>query len=257
MIKRSRLPLLTTLAVLFFFYAPLVVMGVYSFNSGKRSNAWKGFTWENYTTLFDNRDLMDAVTRTLIVAVFATVISTVIGTTAAFALHYWKGKLQLTHYNLVYAPLIIPEILMGTSILLFFLALNINLGYFTIIVSHVTFCISYVAMVVLGRLQDFDFSLIEVARDLGANQVQAVTKILLPLIAPGILAGSLLAFTLSMDDFMCSFFVSGPNTDTLPIYIWSVIKNKGSSQVNALSVLLICVTFLIVFISQRLTGGKK
>ena len=146
---------------------------------------------------------------------------------------------------------------MGMSLLLFFVAIGVHLGLFSIFLAHVTFCISYVAMVVLARLQDFDFSIIEAAQDLGASWWQATWRVLLPLIMPGIAAGALLAFTLSIDDFVISFFVAGPGSTTLPIRIYSMIKHGSPPLINALSTLLLLVTFAMVWISQHLTQEKQ
>ncbi|OQA29321.1 MAG: Inner membrane ABC transporter permease protein YdcV [Verrucomicrobia bacterium ADurb.Bin345] len=145
---------------------------------------------------------------------------------------------------------------MGMSLLLFFVASGVQLGLFTIFLAHTTFCISYVAMVVLARLQDFDFSVIEAAQDLGAGWWTTATRVLLPLLAPGIAAGALLAFTLSVDDFVISFFVAGPGSTTLPIRIYSMIKHGSPPLINALSTILLVVTFAAVSISQRLTKEK-
>jgi spermidine/putrescine transport system permease protein len=164
--------------------------------------------------------------------------------------------LQDAHYLLVYAPLVVPEILMGISLLLFFVALGADLGYPTIVVAHVTFCVSYVAMVVLGRLQDFDWALVEAARDLGADTWTAARRIVLPLLAPGIAAGALLAFTLSVDDFVITFFVAGPGTTTLPLRIYSMIKHGSPPLINALSTLLLAATTAAVWFSQRLLKEK-
>jgi spermidine/putrescine transport system permease protein len=142
---------------------------------------------------------------------------------------------------------------MGISLLLFFAALKLELGLFTIFLAHVTFCISYVAMVVLGRLQDFDYAIVEAAQDLGAGWWTTLWRVLLPLLMPGIVAGGLLAFTLSIDDFVITFFVAGPGSTTLPIRIYSMIKHGSPPLINALSSILLLVTFLAVFFSQRLT----
>jgi len=151
----------------------------------------------------------------------------------------------------------VPEILMGISLLLFFAAAGMELGLFSIFLSHVTFCISYVALVILGRLQDFDFSIIEAAQDLGANWWTTTWKVLIPLLAPGIIAGGLLAFTLSIDDFVITFFVAGPGSTTLPIRIYSMIKHGSPPLINALSSILLVVTFVAVWLSQRLTGETQ
>jgi spermidine/putrescine transport system permease protein len=173
-------------------------------------------------------------------------------TLAAFALHRYRSRLQMVHYGMIYSPLIVPDILMGMSLLLFFVALKVKLGLFTIFIAHVTFCLSYVTMVVLSRLQDFDFSLIEAAQDLGANGWTAFRRILLPLIMPGIAAGGLLAFTLSLDDFVITFFVSGPGSTTLPIHIYSMMKHGAPAVINALSVILLLITFVLVSASRTM-----
>ena len=179
------------------------------------------------------------------------------GTIAAFALYKYKTKLQIGHNILIYFPLVIPDILMGISLLLFFVSLKIGLGLFTIFLAHVTFSMSYVAMVVLGRFQDFDYSIMEAALDLGATWWTAVRKIMIPYLMPGIAAGGLLAFTLSLDDFVITFFVSGPDSTTLPLYIYSMMRHGSPSVINALSVLMVAFTFIVVFISKKLLEAKE
>ena len=256
--NRSRVPLYTTLAILLFFYLPIVVLVVNSFNASRFGGTWDGWTLKWYAKLFTQRDIWLALKNTLLVAVGATAGSVVLGTTAAFALHrYGKSRLQRIHYSLIYTPLVVPEILMGISLLLFFVAIGAELGLFTIFLAHVTFCTSYVAMVVLARLQDFDFSIIEAAQDLGAGWWTTTWKVLLPLLAPGIAAGGLLAFTLSIDDFVISFFVAGPGSTTLPIRIYSMIKFGSPPLINALSTLLLVVTFTLVALSQHLTERRR
>jgi len=253
-VKRSVIPLLTTLFVLVFFYLPIVVLVVNSFNASRFGGTWEGSTLEWYRMLFRETSVWRALRNTLIIAVGATFASVVLGTTAAFALHRYHTRLQRLHYTLIYTPLVVPEILMGMSLLLFFVAAGFELGLFTIFLAHTTFCISYVAMVVLARLQDFDFSIIEAAQDLGAGWWTTAWRVLLPLLAPGLAAGGLLAFTLSIDDFVITFFVSGPGSTTLPVRIYSMIKHsKNMPMINALSAILLVVTFAAVWGSQRLT----
>lgn len=254
--KHSRLPLVTAILVLVFFYLPIVVLIVNSFNASRFSGAWEGFSFKWYVRLIHQREIWYAVRNTLIIAVAATVVSSVLGTTAAFALHRFSSRLQRVHYTLIYTPLVVPEILMGMSLLLFFVAAGVGLGLFTIFLAHVTFCVSYVTMVVLARLQDFDFSVIEAAQDLGANWWTAARRVLLPLLAPGIAAGALLAFTLSVDDFVITFFVAGPGSTTLPIRIYSMIKHGSPPLINALSTILLVVTFAAVSLSQRLAKER-
>jgi len=251
--KRNRLALLITVFVLIFFYLPILVLVINSFNASRFGSTWEGFSLRWYQRLWHEREIWLALENSLIIGVSATVLSVVLGTTAAFALHRYQSRLQRIHYTLIYTPLVVPEILMGISLLLFFSAIGLELGLFTIFLAHVTFCISFVALVVLGRLQDFDFSIVEAAQDLGANWWAACWKVLLPLLAPGIVAGGLLAFTLSIDDFVISFFVAGPGSTTLPIRIYSMIKHGSPPLINALSSILLLLTFLSVWLSQRLT----
>jgi spermidine/putrescine transport system permease protein len=252
--RRSHIPLLTTILVLVFFYLPVVVLVVNSFNASRFGGTWEGGTLAWYRLLFREASVWRALRNTLVIAVGATFASVVLGTTAAFALHRYQTRLQRLHYTLIYTPLVVPDILMGMSLLLFFVATGFQLGLFTIFLAHTTFCISYVAMVVLARLQDFDFSVIEAAQDLGAGWWSTTWRILLPLLAPGLAAGGLLAFTLSIDDFVITFFVAGPGSTTLPLRIYSMIKHsKNMPMINALSAILLLVTFAAVWGSQRLT----
>jgi spermidine/putrescine transport system permease protein len=251
-VKRSRFPLAVTWLLLAFFYLPIAVVVVNSFNGARFGGGFEGPTLDWYRRLFEHREIWPAVVNSLVIAVSATLISVVLGTTAAVALHRYRTRLQRLHYGLIYTPLVVPEILMGISLLLFFAAVGLELGLLSIFLAHVTFCVSYVAMVVLGRLQDFDDAVLEAAADLGAGWWTITWRILLPLLAPGILAGGLLAFTLSIDDFVISFFVAGPGSTTLPIRIYSMIKHGAPPLINALSTLLLVVTFVAVWLSQRL-----
>jgi len=255
--KRSRIPLAATIFCMVFFYIPILVLVVNSFNASRFGSVWGGFSLRWYAKLFEDRAVWYALRNTLLIAGGATLLSMILGSTAAFALHRYRSRLQDLHYTLVYTPLVVPEILMGMSLLLLFVSLKVQLGLFTIFLAHVTFCISYVAMVVLARLQDFDFAVVEAAQDLGAGWWAVLWRVMLPLLAPGILAGGLLAFTLSIDDFVITFFVAGPGSTTLPIQIYSMIKHGTPPMINALSTILLVVTFTIVVASQRLLEGKK
>ena len=227
-------------------------MILFSFNNSRFGGAWRGLTLKWYRLLWSQREIWEALQNTLIVAAGVTLVSVLLGTCAGFALHRYRGRLQAIHYGLVYTPLVIPDILMGISLLLFFLAIGMPLGLFSIFLAQTTFCISYVAMVILARLQDFDFAMIEAAQDLGANWKVTVQRVLVPLLAPGIAAGALLAFTLSIDDFVISFFVAGPGATTLPIRIYSMIKHGSPTLINALSAILLVVTFSAVWLAQKL-----
>jgi spermidine/putrescine transport system permease protein len=255
-VRRSRLPAIVTGLLLVFFYLPILVLVVNSFNASRFGGQWDGFTLDWYRRLAAHQEIWRALVNTLVIAFTATFTSMVLGTTAAVALHRYATRLQRFHYVLIYTPLVVPEILVGISLLLFFAAIGLELGLFTIYLAHVTFCVSYVAMVVLGRLQDFDDSVLEAAQDLGAGWWTTTWKVLIPLLAPGILAGGLLAFTLSIDDFVITFFVAGPGSTTLPIRIYSMIKHGSPPLINALSTLLLALTFVAVALSQRFTEDR-
>jgi spermidine/putrescine transport system permease protein len=256
-VRRSRFPIAVTVLVLAFLYLPIVILVVNSFNPARFSSRWEGFSLTWYAKLFQSPEIWAAVKNTAIIAVSVTAVSVLLGTAAAYALHrFGASRLQRVHYTLIYQPLVVPEILMGISLLMAFVAAGVPLGLFTIFLAHVTFCTSYVAMTVLGRLQDFDFSVIEAARDLGASPWQSTRKILIPMLMPGIVAGALLAFTLSVDDFVITFFVAGPGSTTLPLRIYSMIKYGAPPMINALSTLLLAVTLTAVIVSQRLANRR-
>lgn len=256
--KRERWPWLFIGFVLLFFYAPMAVLVVNSFNASRFGGEWEGFTLDWYRKLWDSEELLASLSISLKIALLASVSSMILGTLAALALHRYTGRLQRLHLGFITVPLVMPDILMGVSLLMFFVALSIPTGFTTIWIAHVTFCLSYVAMVVLARLQDFDQSLLDAARDLGANRWQAARRVLLPLLYQGILAGGLLAFTLSIDDFVITFFVQGADTTTLPLRIYSMMKGSQKLPViNALSTLLLLVTFSVIALSFRLTTRSR
>lgn len=269
--RHSRFPMVVTLITLIFFYAPLIIVATASFNASKYGGRWTGFSLKWYQKLFSDYSIWEALSNTLIIALIATFFSTLLGTLAALALYRSRSRFRGLYYALVYSPLVIPDILLGISLLLLFVSIlsvcgawveqltgiKMELGMTTIIIAHITFCMSYVTMVVLGRLQDFDSSLIEAAQDLGANSLQTFFKVTLPVISPGVIAGALFAFTLSIDDFVITFFVKGAGDTTLPIYIQSAMRRGTPAVINALSVVFLIFTFVLVFISQKLLEPKK
>ncbi len=251
--KRSRLPAVLTVLVLAFLQAPLVMLVLNSFNASRFGGTWEGFTWQWYERLWQADEVWEAFFLSLQLAIASTLAATLLGTLAAWSLHRYRGRLQTVHRGLLVLPLALPELLMGMALLSLFTALHLPTGPLTIWIAHVTFSISYVAMVVLGRLRGFDPHLLDAARDLGASPWQAARRVVLPLLLPGMLAGALLAFTLSMDDFVITFFVAGPGSTTLPLRIASMMKTSRSLPViNALSTLLLCATFLAAALSLRL-----
>ncbi len=255
--KRSPFAFWMTMLVLLFLYIPIVVLVISSFSESRFGGITEGFTLKWYAKLWNEYKMWQSLSNSLIVAISATVVSTILGTTAAYALHRYKTRLQTVHYGLIYAPLLIPDILMGISLLLFFVAINLHLGLFSVFIAHTTFCVSYVTMVMIGKLQNFDFTLVEAAQDLGANQWTVTRKILLPLLTPGLTASALLAFTLSIDDFVITYFVAGQGVSTLPIYIYSMIKFGATPVINALSVVILFLTFIVIYFTQILSNEEE
>lgn len=256
--KRKAFPFLVLGLVLLFLYLPIVVLTANSFNASRFGGTWEGFTLKWYRQLVDDREVWTAFVNSLLIAAGATLASCLLGTTAALSLHRWRSRLQTFHYGLIYTPLVIPEILMGISLLLSFTAIGLDCGLHTILLAHTTFCVSYVTMTVLSRLQDFDDSLIEAARDLGATAWVSFLRVQLPLLLPGIISGGLLAFTLSIDDFVITFFVAGPGSSTLPLKVYSMIKHSPKLPViNCLSSVMLALTFALVLASRALQNRKQ
>lgn len=256
--KSSRTSGIILTLVLVFFYAPIVVLVANSFNASRFGGKWEGFSTKWYDLLWKADNLWSAFLMSLKIASLSALSAMVLGTLAALALHHFRSRLQRLHSGVLTLPLVMPDILMGISLLLLFVALGVETGFFTIWIAHVTFCVSYVAMVVMARLQDFDFTLVEAARDLGANPWQTAWRVLFPLLAPGIIAGGLLAFTLSIDDYVITFFVQGAGTTTLPLHVYSMLKvSRNMPVINALSTLLLAATFTIVAFSFWLTKRSQ
>jgi spermidine/putrescine transport system permease protein len=240
-----------------FLYAPILVLVLFSFNSSKSTQVWTGFSLEWYGELIRDQAVLDAFRISMIVGVSATAIATVIGTLTALALtrHSFRGKTFAD--SAIYAATVMPEIVVGVSLLVFFVAATVNLGIVTIIIAHVAFTISFVTIVVRARLSGMDRSVEEAAQDLGANPVQTFLRVTLPLILPGVMAGALLAFTLSFDDFVITFFVSGVGSSTLPLKIWSMLRFGVSPAINALSTVVLVATMVLIFGSSIFMRKEK
>jgi spermidine/putrescine transport system permease protein len=248
--RRSRLCLIITFLAFAFLYLPVLILVINSFNASRFGGKWAGFSLIWYQQLFQDKEMWLALENSLIIGITSATASVILGTSAALALYRYKSSLQKVHYSLIYAPLVIPDILMGISLLLFFSAINISLGLGTIFIAHTTFCVSYVTMIMLAKLQNFDFSLAEAAQDLGANNWKVFRRVILPLLSPGIIAAVLLSFTMSIDDFVITFFVAGEGVTTLPLYIYSMIRTSSTPIVNALSTLILIGSCLSVWIVQ-------
>lgn len=250
MTRRSAWLWAAAIAAYLFLYAPLAIVVIYSFNDSRLNAQWVGFTLSWYDKLFHNEEMLIAARNSLAIALAAAAASTVLGTLAGFALHRYRPRLLPA---LVLATIAIPEILMGVSLLIFFVLLNITLGMVSIILAHITFCIGFVAIVVRARLAGMDESLSEAARDLGATPAQAFRWVTLPLIMPGIAAGALMAFTLSLDDFVITFFTAGVGSSTLPLQIYTMVKIAVTPEVNAVSTLLMLLTLTLILVATRLS----
>lgn len=252
--NRERNPLLSIFAfiVYLFLFAPIVVLIVFSFNDSRRTFVWHGFTTEWYGRLLANDDLLAAVGVTLQVALVAVLVSTVLGTLLGLGLARLQFRGRGSTETLVLVPMVTPEIVMGLSLLLFFVALFDTRGSFAqLTVAHITFCVSFVAITVRSRAVGMNPQLEEAARDLGASSWGAFRHVTLPLIAPGIVAGALLALSLSIDDYVVSAFNAGIGSTTLPLYIYSAIKFGVSPEINAISTIVVAVTAVAILVAWR------
>jgi spermidine/putrescine transport system permease protein len=288
--RRSPLVLMMTVLVYLFLYAPIFVLITYSFNASRTNILFEGvisnfgplrmegslvvqspcgpFHW--FCELAKNQEVMNATRNTLTIAFVSTFVSTIIGTMAAVALQRYDFRLKPFSQLSLYIPIVIPEIVMGIGILTLFsqlftfinesLALSgaarLTLGIGTVIVSHIAFSVPFVTLVVQARLQGFDKSFEEAAMDLGANELVTFWRVTLPMLLPGVLSGALLAFTLSLDDFVITFFTNGPGSTTLPIYVYGLLRRIITPQVNALSTVWILTVFVAVFLLQRLQNRE-
>jgi len=240
----------------FFLYAPIAILLIFSFNASRfASGTWKGFTLNWYIELFQDEAIGAALRNSLYIGFVSTLVSTIIGTMVSLAMERYKFWGKLAFDSLLYLPIIIPDIAMAVMLLIFFVQVKMPLGRYTIIISHIAFNISFVAVVVRARLAQFDITLEEAAQDLYANNWLTFYRITLPLLMPGILAGALLAFTLSLDDFVITFFTAGPGSTTLPLRIYSLVKLGVTPEINALSAVMLMASFVLVLISFSLQKG--
>ena len=231
---------------LIFLFLPLVVLVVYSFN-GSTSMNWTGFSLRWYERLLNSRELWRAFRNSLIIALTSSATATIIGTIGAIGINWYRFKLRGYVQTISFLPMILPEIIIGVSLSIFFAGIGVPLGLFTIYIAHTTFNIPFVFLMVMARLDQFDFSILEAAADLGANEKEILFKVTLPVCMPGIISGLLTAITLSLEDFVITFFVAGPGSSTLPIFIYSAITRRGgiTPLISALSVVMILGTVIL------------
>lgn len=254
--KNGILSKIYLIVILIIMYLPVVMVIIYSFNDSKSDAVWGGFTLDWYAKMFQNQSLMESLRNSLILAGISCLMAAVIGTVGAVGIVRIDFKSKGIVENLSMVPIMIPEIIMGMVFLAVFSFLNLPFGMLTLIIAHTSFCVPYIFIIVKGRLVGIDKSIEEAAQDLGASQMRTFIDITLPLILPAVLSGVLLAFAMSLDDVVISFFVTGPETNTLPIKIYSQIKVGVSPEINALCTVMLFVTFLIVSLSNQLGRGK-
>jgi len=243
--------------VLVFLYLPVVILIVFSFNNSRFSLEWNGFTLRWYNLLLHSPETGLALENTIIVSLASTIISTILGTLLGIGLHLYRFPGKRALELLFYLPIIIPDIIMAIALLFFYFILHITLGLFSIILAHVAFQVSFVALVVRSRMQNFCTEIIEAARDLGASHTRVLTRIIFPLAKPGIAAGALIAFTLSVDDFLITYFTAGVGSSTLPIRIYSMVKRGVTPDINALSTLVLLFTFLTLYLGLKFIHKKN
>lgn len=237
----NRLSNVYAVLVFAFIYIPIVIMVIFSFNDQNNNYYWKGFTWKWYEKLFTNSDLIHYLGNSLIVAITATMISIIVGVIGAMGLMRFEFKLKQAISSSLYIPIVIPEVVMGISLLMLYESVNFPLGLPAMILAHATFCIPFVVIIMRGRMSGMYMSIEEASQDLGANRVTTFFKITLPLLIPGILSSAFMSFTLSIDDVIISNFVSGPYSTTLPVKILSMVKVGLKPEVNALTSLMVLV----------------
>ena len=253
-------------AIFIALYSPIVTLIAFSFNTDKRGVVWRGFTWDNYVKAWNNVALQEAMINSLTIAVISTVIATVIGSMAALFLWRFRFPFKAAYEGVMALPIVIPEICMGVSLLLFFIYTGMMewsvgmpwpINLINIIIAHVAFCFPFVAVVVRSRLVGFNRQLEEASKDLGASEWQTFWNVIVPFMMPGLVAGALLAFTLSLDDFVITFFTSGPETVTFPVKVYSLVRRGVSPEINAASTVLIVITVIATVLAMKLQAPQK
>lgn len=257
---KSALKKIYTAMIFTFLYAPIVVLIVFSFNSSKSRANWTGFTFDWYIQLFKDQQIMNSLYNTIMIAIIASVCATIIGTLAAIGMQNMKKFTRTMVMNITYLPVLNPDIVTGISLMLLFIFVDKQLGFLTMLLAHITINIPYVILSVLPKLKQLDVRVYDAALDLGATPMYAFRKVILPQIAPGIFTGFLLAFTMSIDDFVISFFTTGSGVSNLSITIWSMARRGVNPKINALlSIMFATVILLLLIVNNRMSrdGGRK
>ncbi|MEQ9518024.1 MAG: ABC transporter permease [Parvibaculum sp.] len=254
----------TVALTLIFLYAPIVTLMAFSFNDSKRNIVWRGFTFKYYEKAADNAELIEAFVNSLTIAAVSTFVSVILGALTAYVLWRFRFRGRSIFEGVTALPVVIPEICMGVALMVFFARTGFNTGncvwplnLSAITIAHIAFSFPFAAIVIRARLESFNRELAESAKDLGANEFQVFRDIVVPHMKPGLIAGGLLAFTLSLDDFVITFFTSGPNTLTFPVKIYSMVRFSVTPEVNAASTILIVITVIITALALRLQNRNN
>jgi len=257
---KTALKRIYTFLIFLFLYAPIIVLIVFSFNESKSRAHWTGFTFKWYVEMFKDQQIMTSLYYTVTIALAASVIATILGTIAAIGIHYMKKLPKTIMTNLTYLPVLNPDIVTGISLMLLFILIKFPRGFFSMLLAHITFNLPYVILSVMPKLKQLDNHVYDAALDLGATPGYAFRKVILPQIAPGIFTGFLLAMTMSIDDFVISFFTTGPGVSNLAITIYSMARKGVSPKINAvLSILFAGVILMLLIINNRMSrdNGRK
>lgn len=240
-----------------FFYIPIVVLIIYSFNNAQYSMLWHGFSFTWYQQLIADTDLQIVALHSIVIGVLAASCATFLGTIAAVSLFRYQFHGKKLLHGLIFVLIVSPDIVMGISLLILFSSLSITLGFWTLLLAHITFCLPFVAVTVYSRMSSLDKNVFEAAKDLGANDVTIFKRVTIPLLWPAILAGWLLSFTLSLDDVVISYFVTGPTFNILPLQIFTMVRLGVTPEINALCSVMFCLTLVLVLIAQIALRKKQ
>ena len=236
-----------------YLYIPIIILVTNSFNEDRYGLSWKGFSWNWYERLFNNDTLIQAAFHSVTIAFFAATLATIVGGLTAIALYRYRFRGKQAVSGMLFIVMMSPDIVMAVSLLALFMVVGISLGFWSLLLAHVTFCLPYVTVTIFSRLNGFDARMLEAAKDLGASEVTILRKIILPLALPAVVSGWLLSFTISLDDVVVSSFVSGVSYETLPLRIFSLVKTGVTPEVNALATIMIVLSLGLVILSQLVT----
>lgn len=240
-----------------YLYIPIIILVINSFNADRYGYSWKGFTWGWYEKLFTDATLIEAATHSVIIAFLAATFATIIGGLTAIALYRYRFRGKQLVSGMLFTVMMSPDIVMAISLLALFMFVGIQLGFLSLLLAHITFCLPYVTVTIFSRLNGFDNRMLEAAKDLGASEITILRKIILPLALPAVVSGWLLSFTISLDDVVVSSFVSGVSYEILPLRIFSLVKTGVTPHVNALATIMIVLSLALVIASQLITRKSK